>query len=71
MTENDPINPDVDVMYEEAQNRDEDPTGEDVADIGNAEVFADTDPDPLLNDDADDELSDLDDGEDTGDMDNE
>lgn len=65
-----PTDPDTEKMYEDAQNRDVDPDGEDVPDLGAAEEHSDEDPaNPDMNADFEDDFSDLEDGEDVGDMD--
>lgn len=49
--------------YAAAQRRDEDPDGDPTAeDTGAAEMESDVDPEPVLNDDADDDFADLVDG---------
>lgn len=59
---------DVDAVYAAAQERDEDPDGdEDALDVDAAEEPSDTDPEPQLNEDADDPLTDVEQGEDLGD----
>lgn len=68
-----PSDPDADAMYDEAQNREEDPEGDPAAeDPGDTtEPPSDTDPpeEQQINPDAGDDFSDLEEGEDTGDMD--
>lgn len=55
-------------MVMDAQDRDEDPDGDPGADDpGAAELPSKTDAGPIINDDADDDFSDLEDGEDDGD----
>jgi len=63
-------NPEVDALIAAAQDRDEDPDGDhDSEDGGAYEEFSETDPEPLLNEDAEDDFADLADGDDVGDMD--